>query len=895
MNRDLYQGILLELALSFSGEFELERLLKKSLSRFQRKLNCQFCAVFSDDSGFLVEEMVLPHAINTSQRYRFSVLEVEQLKKNANKKPLSVISRDENYFYVFYMEEFGFLLLCRSIAFDNFFHKELLPLIRMFAHACRSCRKVAEQRKIKESLDKEKKFTDAIIEHAPIGIWLADHRDQSMILVNRYMREQAGLGTPTSSMTAGEMKVCAQTDRMAFESESPIHCEEIITCKDQQQHTYQTIKTKIINADGTVVGILGLGVDITDAKRSERELLRQSHFQQLLMKIASTYINLPLEQVSEAINNSLRDLSLFVGADRAYIFDYDFSRGVTSNLYEWCSDGIEPQIQNLQQVPMTEFPDWLDAHLLGKPMYVPDVLSLPSGGLRSILEPQGIKSLLAVPMMNLKECVGFVGFDSVRTPHRYSKTEQHLLNLFSQMLVNVQIRQKNEAQRQAAEQKVVEINRSLEEKVTERTAELVAVNKKIQLALDRSKHSEAKAKNLARQNKLFLQSISEGFYGIDSKGCSTFVNNAAEKMLGYRAGELIGQQMHLLVHHSRSSGAPYPVSECPVHCQVISLGLTVSKFKDIFWRKDGSSFPVEIHSAPVKEKEQVIGAVIVFTDITERRLLERQLLQSQKLEAIGQLASGVAHEINTPLQYIRNNATFMQESLENLNAIHVAAQELAAESELVAEALPGSCAKIVDATKSCDLDFLMAEMPLCLKESLNGIEHIVKIVSAMKEFTHPGENAATPTNLNSLIENAVALSRNEWKYVADLTTDLDQELPFLMCDPGAWRQLVLNLVVNSAHAIETAIKQTGESGRIMIRTRQKDGSIELIVEDTGVGMSVETQERIFEPFFTTKEVGKGTGQGLAIVYDLVVNKHQGSISCSSTLGVGTCITINVKA
>jgi len=181
---------------------------------------------------------------------------------------------------------------------------------------------------------------------------------------------------------------------------------------------------------------------------------------------------------------------------------------------------------------MAQFPEWLNAHMRGKTMYIPDVAALPAGGLRNILEPQRIKSLLTVPMMNQQECVGFVGFDSVREHHRYSESEQHLLTLFAQMLVNVQLRQKAEQQRREAEQQVVEMNQTLELKVRARTAELLAVNDKVRLALEQSTRSEAEARELARQNKLLLQSISEGFYGIDTSGRTTIVNPAAQQMLG---------------------------------------------------------------------------------------------------------------------------------------------------------------------------------------------------------------------------------------------------------------------------------------------------------------------------------------------------------------------------
>ena len=185
-------------------------------------------------------------------------------------------------------------------------------------------------------------------------------------------------------------------------------------------------------------------------------LARQSRLQQLLMDISSTYINLPLEAVESAIQSSLGNLAEFVRADRAYVFAYDFHRQVCANTHEWCAEDIRSQVSELQAVPLASMPHWVEAHRRGEPIYVPDVLAMPSGRLREVLEPQGVKSLLSVPMMNKDECVGFVGFDSIRERHVYSESEQRLLTVFAQMLVNIW-------QRKRADEKLLETNRNLEQ------------------------------------------------------------------------------------------------------------------------------------------------------------------------------------------------------------------------------------------------------------------------------------------------------------------------------------------------------------------------------------------------------------------------------------------------
>jgi CheY-like chemotaxis protein/HPt (histidine-containing phosphotransfer) domain-containing protein len=201
--------------------------------------------------------------------------------------------------------------------------------------------------------------------------------------------------------------------------------------------------------------------------RDEEALRIQSRLQQFLIEISSMYINLPLESLDLIIHVSLGDLAEFVGADRAYVFTYDFANQTCSNTHEWCANGIEAQITKLQAVPLTSVPGWEEVHREGNPIYVEDVLSLPPGSLRDVLEPQGIKSLLAVPMMTSSNaCVGFVGFDSVRQHHVYSVNEQSLLTVFAKMLVNVQ-------ERKRAEEKLVETNLSLEQ-ATARANEMAA-------------------------------------------------------------------------------------------------------------------------------------------------------------------------------------------------------------------------------------------------------------------------------------------------------------------------------------------------------------------------------------------------------------------------------------
>ena len=277
----------------------------------------------------------------------------------------------------------------------------------------------------------------------------------------------------------------------------------------------------------------------------------------------------------------------------------------------------------------------------------------------------------------------------------------------------------------------------------------------------------------------------------------------------------------------------------------------------------------------------------------QRKVMEIHLRSAQKMESIGQLAAGIAHEINTPIQYVGDHARFLKESFGDLlslvNSYREALQGLGdAVPEVIHE-------RLRDAETQTDLDYLLTRIPRAIEQSLEGVGRVSTIVKAMREFSHPGVEEKIPTNLNGCVENTVTVSRNEWKYAADLETLLDPDLPAVSCLPSEINQVLLNLIVNAAHAIaETDKGAEGAKGRIVVGTRVMDArTVELRVTDTGAGIPEKIRNRIFDPFFTTKEVGKGTGQGLALSYNIVVKRHGGTITFESEVGKGTTFYVRL--
>lgn len=317
--------------------------------------------------------------------------------------------------------------------------------------------------------------------------------------------------------------------------------------------------------------------------------------------------------------------------------------------------------------------------------------------------------------------------------------------------------------------------------------------------------------------------------------------------------------------------------------------------------RDGSWRVLEAHANPVaNDAGEVEHLVIVARDTTERtrtdeerRQMEVQLRHAQKMESIGQLAAGIAHEINTPTQYIGDNTHFVQDSFRDLAVLFEAQGRLLRAAKL-GTVTPEIVAEVEAAASAADLEYLAVEIPKAIEQSLQGVQRVAKIVGAMKEFSHPGTNEKMAIDLNRAIESTLTVATNEWKYVAEMVTDFAADLPPVACLPGEFNQAILNIVVNASHAIGDVIGNgTKGKGTITVSTRRDGNTVEIRIRDTGTGMPENVRARIFDPFFTTKGVGRGTGQGLAIAHSVVVDKHGGTIQVESEVGRGTTFVLRL--
>jgi PAS domain S-box-containing protein len=274
----------------------------------------------------------------------------------------------------------------------------------------------------------------------------------------------------------------------------------------------------------------------------------------------------------------------------------------------------------------------------------------------------------------------------------------------------------------------------------------------------------------------------------------------------------------------------------------------------------------------------------LMLDITEQRRLESELSQAQKLESVGRLASGVAHEINTPVQFVSDSTIFIRDALKDL-ATFVGTYR----SQLTLFEQGGDPSAAVSAMKlaesDADLDYILENVPQAIENSLDGLGRIASIVKSMKEFAYPDRKEMAFVDLNQAINSTLTISKHEYKYVADVQMNAG-ELPPVLCHVSEVNQVLLNLFVNAAHAISERIGGSQDRGVISVSTRLDGAQVEVAIGDTGTGISEAARGHIFEPFFTTKKVGKGTGQGLAIARR-VVERHGGSLRFETELGKGT--------
>jgi PAS domain S-box-containing protein len=440
--------------------------------------------------------------------------------------------------------------------------------------------------------------------------------------------------------------------------------------------------------------------------------------------------------------------------------------------------------------------------------------------------------------------------------------------------------------------KVVAVLEFFSAEVLDKDPQLLDLVSNIVAQLGRVFEREQAERQLILQQQ-FVQSITtnlvECILVIDRYGIIEFSNPAAQRMLACQ--ELASLDGARADHIFQLTDGTITIAFADsVFCQAIkNREIHVADYAK-FILPDDRVLTVAFACAPARSRSGEPSAVISFRDTRELRKAQTDALQASKLASVGELAAGIAHEINSPIQFIGDNIGFIRETNEDIETVLDAYATLANAVRATGRQ-QDEVAALDEALEAVDLAEALEDSRDATEQSLRGVERIARIIQAMKEFSHPGSKDMDEVDLNHAIESTTVVCRNEWKSLAELEMDLQEDLPPVYCFAGELNQVFLNMIVNAAHAIRS--KGDRELGQIRILTRQVEDEVEIRIADSGSGIPPEIRDKIFDPFFTTKEVGKGTGQGLAISHDVVVNKHGGRIDVESEVGQGTTFIVRI--
>jgi PAS domain S-box-containing protein len=399
---------------------------------------------------------------------------------------------------------------------------------------------------------------------------------------------------------------------------------------------------------------------------------------------------------------------------------------------------------------------------------------------------------------------------------------------------------------------------------------------------------ELSAKLSQEHDKLtsVLRAAPVGLATLDWEGRVLDLNRALEDIIGFSAQETMGKLLWEFMPAEEASATQ------GIYRDLIAGKLSTNREQRRLTAKDGHVVVADLGLTAVRgdagKTELVIASLV---DATAQSRLEIELRHAQKLESVGRLASGIAHEINTPIQFVGDNVNFLSGAFEQLLALYDsyrAACLKAADGPLSAEDLAG----LKQEEELADLEYIRTNVVTSIASTLDGVGRVARIVQSMKAFAHPDRGERATANLNAALHDTLTVATNELKYVATVETDFGK-IPAVPCFVSDLNQVFLNLLVNAAHAIGDVVGKTGQRGVIRVRTYLEGSVVVIAISDTGTGIPEPVRGRIFDPFFTTKEVGKGTGQGLALARAVVVDRHGGSLTFETEMGKGTTFFVRV--
>jgi PAS domain S-box-containing protein len=688
-------------------------------------------------------------------------------------------------------------------------------------------------------------YQRALLDNFPFLVWLKDTENR-FLAVNAKFLESTGL--PTDDVLIGKPDV--ETSPLGLTEISPGDARDTLAegkprreerwVESNVQRRCFEIYTSPVFLNDQRTGTVGYAQDITARKLSVEALRRSQELEQILAKVSSQLIGLRFETLGETLQPLLDIVGNGIGVGQIHVYLFVDS---ASTLLSSRSAAGEPRSAPACMGRTLESRDWILSRLRNdETVLIPcdHVLSAEAGQEQRHQEEDDVHSMLIVPLKKSSELLGFMEASDTRPPKAWPPEDISFIETFARILAN-----------------------GIEAARLERTL----------------RYNERRYLDL-------IENLTEGLCSFDRNGNINFLNKSMANMLGYEAGERLDA--------ASGKGMTEEVVQALREKHQESLrGKTATHAFELV-HKEGRRVFINASISPMRDEQgNIVGTMALLSDLTKERVLQLQLIHAQRLEALGQLAAGIAHEINTPAQYVDSNIHFLKSAFDDLLAIlkeHDALLKDARAFPPLAEAVE----KVEVARKECQVESLLAELPGAFNDTREGLQRIALIVDSVKRFAHPCEDALQLANINDALRSTIVVAQNEWKYVAEVRTDFDPGLPPVPCVLSDINQVVLNLIVNAAHAIAAIPERSADAkGLITVRTRVEDGWAVIEVQDTGTGIPVAIQSRVFDPFFTTKEVGCGTGQGLAISRTVVEEKHRGAITFQTEEGKGTTFIVRL--
>jgi PAS domain S-box-containing protein len=783
---------------------------------------------------------------------------------------------------------------------------------------------ITEHKQAEQALAQERDLLGTLMDNLPDHIYFKD-RQSRFLRINRAHAIAFGLSEPAQAVGKTDFDFfAAEHAQQAYNDEQEVITtgkpmtakEEKETWPDGRVTWASTTKMPFRDANGAIIGTFGVSRDITERKQAEKALEERTAYLNTLIEISPVGIAvLDKEERIQMCNPAFERLFLF-SREEMQGFNLDELIIPTELVSE--AESLTRQTLGGASVHATSRRRRKDGTLVDVEIYaVPLVMDdKPLGFLglyQDVTERKQVeealaqeRDLLGTLMDNLPDTIYFKDRESRFTRINEAVAKGFGLSDPGQAIGKTDFDFFTAEHAQQAyndEQEVITTGKPMtakEEKETWPDGRVTWVSTTkmpfrdangaiigtfgVSHDITKRKRAEEALRTSEERYRELFENASDLVYTTDLEGRLTSLNRVAEQTIGYSREEAAQMNLRQLVDPRHWQRVEQTRERLLAGDSAVTLELEITA-------RGGRRVMLEVNPRLIYKGGKPVGMQGIGRDITGRDEREMELRHAQKLESVGRLASGIAHEINTPIQFVGDNTRFVQDSFRGLQTLLSKYQELrdAAASGAVS---PGVLAAVRRVEEESDCAYLLEEIPKALTQTLDGVTRVATLVRAMKDFAHPESKEKAAADLNKALLSTLIVARNELKCVADVETDLG-DLPPVVCNISDLNQVFLNLLVNAAHAIGDVVKDTGKKGKIRVRTVPEGKTVLVTITDTGCGIPEGIRTKVFDPFFTTKGVGRGTGQGLAIARSVVVERHKGTLTFESEVGKGTSFYVRL--